>query len=120
MAALVLNQSRFLLPNWRAAFFSVAAAVPAFNWTAPSIHSLLELLPPFLLAVPKKKVSHSRKAMRSANKGLKDKQNLVHCPGCGSVKLAHHLCPTCYSAVNRAWKSKAKAEGSGPYAGPAS
>ncbi|KAI0304957.1 hypothetical protein BC826DRAFT_898030, partial [Russula brevipes] len=68
--------------------------------------SLRNLIPPFLLAVPKKKVSHSRKAMRSANKGLKDKQNLVHCPGCGSAKLAHHLCPHCYSSINRAWKSK--------------
>jgi len=39
------------------------------------LHSLLDLFPPFLLAVPKKKVSHSRKAMRSANKGLKDKKS---------------------------------------------
>ncbi|KAI0257630.1 hypothetical protein BJV78DRAFT_1079207, partial [Lactifluus subvellereus] len=70
--------------------------------------SLRDLIPPFLLAVPKKKVSHSRKAMRSANKGLKDKQNLVHCPGCGSAKLAHHLCPHCYSSINRAWKSKSR------------
>ncbi|KAI0068356.1 hypothetical protein BV25DRAFT_1789754, partial [Artomyces pyxidatus] len=77
-----------------------------FNWSIPSLQSLLDLLPPFLLAVPKKKVSHSRKAMRSANKGLKDKLNLVHCPGCGSAKLAHHICPSCYSSINRAWKAK--------------
>jgi large subunit ribosomal protein L32 len=38
---------------------------------APS--SLLDLLPPIILAVPKSKVSHSRKSMRSANKGLKEK-----------------------------------------------
>lgn len=43
---------------------------------APSLKSLADLLPPFLLAVPKKKVSHSRKAMRAANKGLKDKQSM--------------------------------------------
>jgi large subunit ribosomal protein L32 len=35
--------------------------------------SLLDLLPPIILAVPKSKVSHSRKSMRSANKGLKEK-----------------------------------------------
>jgi hypothetical protein len=34
---------------------------------------LAELFPPFLLAVPKSKISHSRKSMRSANKGLKNK-----------------------------------------------
>ncbi|KIM66154.1 hypothetical protein SCLCIDRAFT_38798, partial [Scleroderma citrinum Foug A] len=61
--------------------------------------SLLELLPPIILAVPKKKVSHSRKAMRSAHKGLQDKQNIVHCPGCGEAKLAHHACRTCYDSI---------------------
>ena len=45
-------------------------------WSIPSLQSLLDLFPPFLLAVPKSKVSHSRKAMRSANKGLKDKQSM--------------------------------------------
>ncbi|KAJ9111537.1 hypothetical protein QFC20_002510 [Naganishia adeliensis] len=34
---------------------------------------LAELFPPFLLAVPKSKISHSRKSMRSANKGLRNK-----------------------------------------------
>ena len=51
---------------------------PAALWTPfyvgfPSLNSLLELLPPIMWAVPKKKVSHSRKAMRDSNKGLKDK-----------------------------------------------
>ncbi|TFK96872.1 hypothetical protein BDV98DRAFT_535947 [Pterulicium gracile] len=70
--------------------------------------SLLELFPPFLLAVPKKKVSHSRKSMRAANKGLKDKQNIVNCPACGSAKLAHHLCANCYTFLNRQWKQSTK------------
>ncbi|KAH9946652.1 hypothetical protein B0H21DRAFT_742520, partial [Amylocystis lapponica] len=118
---LALQQTRMMLPNLRA-FWSrpllSAALVPTFlsspqplSWSLPSLQSLLELFPPFLLAVPKKKTSHSRKAMRSANKGLKDKQNLVHCPGCGSPKLAHHLCPECYSSLNRTWKAKTR-EGS--------
>ncbi|KAL7285284.1 hypothetical protein ACG7TL_000379 [Trametes sanguinea] len=85
-AALALHQSRSWLATMSAplARMSFAAAfVPAllsapkpFSWAIPSLPSLLELLPPWLLAVPKKKTSHSRKAMRSANKGLKDKEKL--------------------------------------------
>jgi len=55
---------------------SLTAARSALNWSIPSLQSLVDLFPPFLLAVPKKKVSHSRKAMRAANKGLKDKQSM--------------------------------------------
>ncbi|PIL32002.1 hypothetical protein GSI_06706 [Ganoderma sinense ZZ0214-1] len=117
MAALALHQSR----TWMSAAaraplmrMSLAAAfVPAFlaspkpfTWAIPSLPSLLELFPPWLLAVPKKKTSHSRKAMRSANKGLKDKQNLVHCQACGSPKLAHHMCPNCYRELNMERKAK--------------
>ncbi|KAJ7706134.1 ribosomal L32p protein family-domain-containing protein [Mycena rosella] len=85
------------------------AAVPAFlaasrTWAFPSLQSLLELFPPFVLAVPKSKTSHSRKSMREANKGLKDKQNIVNCPGCGAPKLAHNLCSNCYSFLTRMWK----------------
>ncbi|EJD55281.1 hypothetical protein AURDEDRAFT_37036, partial [Auricularia subglabra TFB-10046 SS5] len=66
---------------------------------------LLELLPPFVLAVPKKKVSHSRKSMREANKGLRDKLNLVACPACGMPKLAHNICPSCYQQLTAARKA---------------
>lgn len=50
----------------------------AFTWpnsvALPSLLApLFELFPSIVLAVPKKKVSHSRKSMRSANKGLKEK-----------------------------------------------
>ncbi|KAN0060404.1 hypothetical protein ACQY0O_007734 [Thecaphora frezii] len=58
-----------------------------------------------LNAVPKKKVSHSRKSMRSANKGLKDRVDLVHCPSCARPKLQHHLCAYCYSEINRRFKN---------------
>ncbi|KAJ6604693.1 hypothetical protein DFH09DRAFT_1123521 [Mycena vulgaris] len=89
-------------------------AVPAFlaasrTWAFPSLQSLLELFPPFVLAVPKSKTSHSRKSMRSANKGLKDKNNIVSCPGCGTPKLAHHLCSQCYSFLSRMWKQTQRA-----------
>ncbi|KAH8120357.1 hypothetical protein DFH11DRAFT_56328 [Phellopilus nigrolimitatus] len=79
----------------------IHAAIP--SWT-----SLLEFFPSVVWAVPKKKTSHSRKAMRSANKGLKDKSNIVNCPGCGSAKLAHHLCPSCYSQISRGYKREAR------------
>ncbi|KAK7463612.1 hypothetical protein VKT23_005553 [Stygiomarasmius scandens] len=96
MASLALFQSRNAL---RVPFFSLPAVIPSFA----SVFE--EFFPRILLAVPKKKVSHSRKAMRAANKGLKDKHNIVNCPGCGSPKLAHHLCPNCYSFLSRLWKS---------------
>ncbi|KAI0051692.1 hypothetical protein FA95DRAFT_1476589, partial [Auriscalpium vulgare] len=110
MASIAFHPMRTMsrLAAWRSlltADYAPSFLAPRpFAWSIPSLQSLWELLPPFLLAVPKKKVSHSRKAMRSANKGLKDKQNLVHCPACGSAKLAHHICPSCYSTINRAWK----------------
>ncbi|KAF5311784.1 hypothetical protein D9619_003224 [Psilocybe cf. subviscida] len=118
MASLALTQTRLLIPSLRQSivpkwlvpvFASASLSAPGLSWSLPSLQSLLELFPPFLLAVPKSKTSHSRKAMRAANKGLKDKQNITNCPGCGSVKLAHHICPNCYSSVNRAWKAKQKA-----------
>ncbi|KAF8168062.1 hypothetical protein B0H34DRAFT_684052 [Crassisporium funariophilum] len=117
MAALAFRQSRSILPSLQFSFFrqwspsilvSSALALPGTSWSMPSLESLLDLFPPFLLAVPKSKTSHSRKAMRSANKGLKDKQNITNCPGCGGVKLAHHICPQCYSSVTRQWKANNK------------
>ena len=119
MATLALRQTQSpsLFKAW---------ALPQISWSIPSLQSLLDVFPPFLLAVPKSKVSHSRKAMRSANKGLKDKQSMcaitrfiadidltvdldiTNCAGCGSVKLAHHICPQCYSSITRRWKAKNK------------
>ncbi|PWN95471.1 hypothetical protein FA09DRAFT_332112 [Tilletiopsis washingtonensis] len=80
---------------------SAAAAEPAndevFGWDG------------MLNAVPKSKVSHSRKAMRSANKGLKDRVDLVHCQACGTPKLAHHICGACYGSVARSQKAARRA-----------
>ncbi|KAL5518912.1 hypothetical protein ACEPAH_595 [Sanghuangporus vaninii] len=109
-----LRATLFSLPNlvqrpapaWT--FLRPAALLAPFSLAIPSWSSLLELFPSIVLAVPKKKVSHSRKAMRSAHKGLRDKSNIVNCPGCGSAKLAHHLCPNCYSQISRAHKREAR------------
>lgn len=64
-----------------------AAASASLPWTgaqsAPTaggsffdnpLAALRELLPPWVLAVPKSKTTHSQKSMRSANKGLKEQQ----------------------------------------------
>lgn len=85
MASLALTQTRLLIPSLRQSivpkwlvpvFASASLSAPGLSWSLPSLQSLLELFPPFLLAVPKSKTSHSRKAMRAANKGLKDKQSV--------------------------------------------
>lgn len=109
-----------------------AAFAPVLNNTAvPSalaslipdtLAGLRELLPPWLLAAPKRRTTHGAKRMRSSNKGLKEKQSelsssiplssvggltsfrpadIVSCPGCGSPKLAHHLCHECHTAFRR-------------------
>lgn len=84
MAALAHQTRNALLPALRIPFSTSLIAsgliptflgVPRLAWSIPSLQSLLELFPPFLLAVPKSKISHSRKSMRSANKGLKDKHS---------------------------------------------
>ncbi|KAI5835341.1 hypothetical protein K523DRAFT_291809 [Schizophyllum commune Tattone D] len=117
----------FRAPLWRPLFASwglapSAALAPWRTQSAPSptwdirarLQSLLELLPGIVLAVPKKKTSHSKKRMRAAGKGLKDKQNIVSCPGCGSPKLAHHLCGKCYGFLSKLWKGKFHRHGDMP------
>ncbi|KAE8214564.1 hypothetical protein CF327_g2049 [Tilletia walkeri] len=86
---------------------AAAPASSSSSSSSSSLSSLLrDLLDPILRAVPKKKVSHSRKSMRSANKGLKDRVDIVHCPGCGRAKLHHHLCEHCYGNINRRQKAE--------------
>ena len=46
------------------------------------------------MAVPKKKVSSSRRNMRRSHHALRA-PNLVECPNCGELKLPHHLCRAC-------------------------
>lgn len=84
MAATITLSARAFLPNL-SSFFPQVSTWSSFRWTASPLDSLLELFPPFLLAVPKKKTSHSRKAMRSANKGLKDKRS-----ACSPHPFPHH------------------------------
>ncbi|GAA5835204.1 hypothetical protein JCM11251_006643 [Rhodosporidiobolus azoricus] len=127
-AALVTSSPIFSLSSARAApaAFLPSAAIASNSTTtsislstssaAPSLASLIpdtlaglrDLLPGWVLAVPKSKTTHSAKRMRSANKGLKEKQNLVSCPSCGAPKLAHHLCHNCHTAFRREIHREAK------------
>ncbi|USO02066.1 MAG: 50S ribosomal protein L32 [Alphaproteobacteria bacterium] len=47
------------------------------------------------MAVPKKRVSVSRRGMRNAHRKTVKPVNLVECNSCGSYKLQHHVCPSC-------------------------
>ncbi|GAA6058695.1 hypothetical protein JCM10212_003383 [Sporobolomyces blumeae] len=84
-------------------FASIAALIPD-----SLAAGLRDLLPPWVLAVPKRRTTHSAKRMRSANKHLKEKQNLVACPSCGAPKLSHHLCHSCHVAFRREYHREAK------------
>ncbi|KAK6509987.1 hypothetical protein TWF481_004701 [Arthrobotrys musiformis] len=105
--------------------FTTAPAATSLFWRAPVYTSILPLLAPtfaiglrisippilsdlwesILKAVPKKKQSHSRKRMRQlAGKALQDIKALNECPGCGSLKRSHHLCPTCVNEIKQMWK----------------
>ncbi|KAK6351720.1 hypothetical protein TWF718_004867 [Orbilia javanica] len=116
----------------RGAFTAAPAVTPLF-WRAPAASSILSFLAPtfaiglrinvppiisdiwesILKAVPKKKQSHSRKRMRQlAGKALQDITALNECPGCGSLKRSHHLCPTCVNEIKQMWKEGVGAGGS--------
>lgn len=72
-------------------------AVLGSGWVIKFIDDLIFELGRLLKAVPKKKVSHSRKRMRSAHKGIKPNLSLGRCPGCGEPKRQHFLCLHCYA-----------------------
>ena len=46
------------------------------------------------MAVPKKKISTSRRNMRRSHDALKRK-SINECPNCGEYKLPHHVCDSC-------------------------
>ena len=46
------------------------------------------------MAVPKKKVSKSRRDMRRSHDALSS-QVVIECPNCGEHKRPHHVCPSC-------------------------
>ncbi len=46
------------------------------------------------MAVPKRKVSKSRRNMRRSHHALKP-ASYVECPNCGELKRPHHICESC-------------------------
>jgi large subunit ribosomal protein L32 len=46
------------------------------------------------MAVPKKKVSKSRRDMRRSHHALKTPAH-QECPNCGETKRPHHMCASC-------------------------
>lgn len=47
------------------------------------------------MAVPKRKVSKSRRDSRRAQTYRLEAPNLSPCPNCKSPRLPHRVCPTC-------------------------
>ena len=46
------------------------------------------------MAVPKKKVSRSRRGNRRAHDAIV-MNTIIECANCGAEKLPHHICPSC-------------------------
>ncbi len=61
------------------------------------------------MAVPKKKVSKSRRDMRRSHHALKA-VNYVKCANCGNNRLPHHICKSCGFYNNRQVFTKPVAE----------
>ena len=47
------------------------------------------------MAVPKKRMSSSRRDKRRANHDKITAPNLKPCPNCGELMLSHRVCPAC-------------------------
>ncbi|CEJ79946.1 Putative WD domain-containing protein [[Torrubiella] hemipterigena] len=87
----------------------LAVALPGISWKLPTLDDIWESV---LRAVPKNKVSHSRKRHRQmAGKALKDVTSLNKCPGCGGEKRSHRLCPHCLEDFKDVWRQEKRAGG---------
>jgi large subunit ribosomal protein L32 len=79
-------------------FPALSIAVPGVSLNIPTL--LGDIWESVLRAVPKNKVSHSRKRHRQmAGKALKDVNSLCKCPGCGETKRTHRLCQRCLEGM---------------------
>ncbi|MCG8554338.1 MAG: 50S ribosomal protein L32 [Proteobacteria bacterium] len=47
------------------------------------------------MAVPKRRTSRAKRAMRRANHDRVLAASLIPCPNCGDVMLPHRVCPAC-------------------------
>lgn len=76
--------------------------------------------PPFMMdngilkAAPKKKLSHSKHRMKlyaPGNKQIKELNNIVRCPACGSVKRSHFMCMHCFHEIKTFLKALKRENG---------
>jgi len=67
---------------------------PAFFATYSRLSLVLGAYTENPMAVPKKKVSKSRRNMRRAHHALKA-ASYVECSNCGEMKRPHHVCGAC-------------------------
>lgn len=74
---LLLTSSTSSIINSSSLLSFLPFSFPSISTIFPeeTLNNLRELLPPWVLAVPKSKTTHSAKSMRSANKGLKEQQS---------------------------------------------
>ncbi|KAH6891260.1 hypothetical protein B0T10DRAFT_484837 [Thelonectria olida] len=83
---------------------TLSISIPGLSLNLPTLDDIWEGL---LRAVPKNKVSHSKKRSRQmAGKALKDVNNLCRCPGCGELKRTHRLCQHCLEEMRRIWRAE--------------
>lgn len=76
-SSLLLTSSTSSIINSSSLLSLLPFSFPSISSIFPeeTLNNLRELLPPWVLAVPKSKTTHSAKSMRSANKGLKEQQS---------------------------------------------
>ena len=60
------------------------------------------------MAVPKKKLSKSRRGMRRSHDGL-TAANVIYCPYCGQPTIAHNVCKFCGTYAGKDTRSKTAA-----------
>ncbi|KAJ2712375.1 hypothetical protein H4R19_002789 [Coemansia spiralis] len=98
----------FALQHSRSMAHSVArltAGMPLVQAISANLGLLSGLLGEMILrAVPKQRTSHAKKRKRMATKGLKNRQDLTPCLGCGQPKPIAHICHNCYLDIRRKLK----------------
>lgn len=95
--------------------FPIPSLIPSLRFTLPAITSIIPIITgiwdSILLAVPKKKTSHSKKRKRQlVGKALQDKTNLTRCEACGDWKLLHTLCMSCVKSIQKDWRKRERLE----------
>ena len=91
-----------LLPNYTEEGSHPLVQPELMELALPSSARAESMAEPFLwAAVPKKRVSHSKKRMRMTSKWLKPVNHYCFCRTCGNPKLLHVLCGYCFKETMR-------------------